>query len=294
MTVCPFAAWKPVRNHGGNMSRNIGLILHVQEGNNGLSGWFNNPASGASSTWWVGKNGALEQYVICEQKAWAQGAGNDSYNSVETEGRVAEPLTAAQEAKLAQLYAWGAKTFGWAWQTAEAAGQPGFGWHGMGGIGWGGHLGCPGDVRRPRRQPILDQARGIVPIPPQPVEKGAMDITRTPSGQGYYIVGSDGGVFTFGDAKFHGSLGATKLTAPIVDIAVRPQDDGYWLVGSDGGVFTFGAAPFQGSMGGKPLAAPVKGIDCTGDGQGYWLLGEDGGVFSFNAPFYGAATGDVK
>ena len=32
--VC-LAAWKPVVNHGGNMSCNLGLILHVQEGNNG-------------------------------------------------------------------------------------------------------------------------------------------------------------------------------------------------------------------------------------------------------------------
>ena len=29
----------------------------------------------------------------------------------------------------------------------------------------------------------------------------------TPSGAGYWMVGSDGGIFSFGDAKFHGSTG---------------------------------------------------------------------------------------
>jgi hypothetical protein len=276
------------------MSAHLGLVLHVQEGNNSPAGWFNNPSSGASSTWWVSKAGALEQYVDANVCAWAQGNGNSTYNSVETEGYHNEPLTAAQEAMLAELYTWGAQTYIWPFNVAEAPGQSGFGWHGMGGSAWGGHTDCPGDLRKPRRQPILDQARGIRPIGPQPIDKGAMDITRTASGNGYYIVASDGGVFSFGDAPFFGSMGDKHLNAPVVDMAVRPQGDGYWLAAADGGVFTFGSAPFCGSMGGKPMNSPVKGIECTEDGRGYWLLGEDGGVFSFNAPFYGAATGKVR
>ena len=160
MTVCPFATWKPVGNHGGPMSANLGLVLHVQEGNNGLAGWFNNPASDASSTWWVSKAGALEQYVDADVCAWAQGDGNSTYDSVETEGYHDEPLTAAQESTLARLYSWGATTYGWANALAEAPGQHGFGWHGMGGSDWGGHTGCPGDLRDARRGPILAVAFG--------------------------------------------------------------------------------------------------------------------------------------
>lgn len=79
------------------------------------------------------------------------------------------------------------------------------------------------------------------------LNKPACGIAATPSGDGYYIVAQDGGVFTYGDAVFHGSQGGKPMNAAVVGIAVRPQNDGYWLVGADGGVFSFGAAPFHGS-----------------------------------------------
>jgi hypothetical protein len=34
-------------------------------------------------------------------------------------------------------------------------------------------------------------------------------------GGGYWLVGGDGGVFSFGDARFFGSMGAIKLNGPI-------------------------------------------------------------------------------
>jgi hypothetical protein len=66
------------------------------------------------------------------------------------------------------------------------------------------------------------------------------------SSGGYWLVARDGGVFTFGDAQFFGSMGGQPLDAPITGIAARPQGDGYWLVARDGGVFSFGAAQFAG------------------------------------------------
>ena len=65
-------------------------------------------------------------------------------------------------------------------------------------------------------------------------------------------------VFTFGDAVFHGSLGAVRLAAPIVGIAGTANGGGYYLVGRDGGVFTFGDAVFHGSAGASHLAAPMS------------------------------------
>lgn len=140
------------------MSAQLGLVLHVQEGNNSLAGWFDNPSSGASSTFWVSKNGTLEQYVDADICAWAQGSGNSTYQSVETEGYHDEPLTDTQIDTLAQLYTWGNQTYGWPDLLAETPGQVGFGWHGMGGDSWGGHTACPGDLRKPQRTDILDLA----------------------------------------------------------------------------------------------------------------------------------------
>ena len=84
-------------------------------------------------------------------------------------------------------------------------------------------------------------------------------IAATADDKGYWLVGSDGGVFSFGDAAFYGSEGGTHLNAPIVGIASTPDGKGYWLVGSDGGVFSFGDAAFYGSQGGTHLNAPDRG-----------------------------------
>ncbi len=87
-------------------------------------------------------------------------------------------------------------------------------------------------------------------------------VAPSPSGivrQGYWLTASDGGVFSFGDANFYGSLAATKLNAPVVGITPTPDGKGYWLTASDGGVFSFGDANFYGSLAATKLNAPVVG-----------------------------------
>jgi len=44
-------------------------------------------------------------------------------------------------------------------------------------------------------------------------------MAATPSGNGYWLVASDGGIFSFGDAGFFGSAGAMTLSQPIVGMA---------------------------------------------------------------------------
>jgi hypothetical protein len=61
------------------------------------------------------------------------------------------------------------------------------------------------------------------------------------------MVASDGGIFSFGDAKFYGSTGDIVLNKPIVGMAASPTGKGYWMVASDGGIFSFGASQFLGS-----------------------------------------------
>jgi len=112
-----------------------------------------------------------------------------------------------------------------------------------------------------------------------------------PDGSGYWLVGADGGVFTFGQVGFFGSSGAVHLNAPIVGMAATPDGEGYWQVASDGGVFAFGDALFYGSTGGIHLNKPIVAMTSTPDGRGYWLVAADGGVFAFgDASFYGSAV----
>ena len=74
-------------------------------------------------------------------------------------------------------------------------------------------------------------------------------MAATPDGGGYWLVASDGGIFTFGDARFFGSMGCTPLNQPIVGMAATPDGGGYWLVASDGGIFAFGDARLLGLHG---------------------------------------------
>ena len=120
----------------------------------------------------------------------------------------------------------------------------------------------------------------------------AAGIASTPTGRGYWVAGSDGGVLTYGDAGYYGSAGGVHLASPVVGMTASPDGRGYWLVASDGGVLTYGDAGFFGSAGGLPLAAPVVGAAATPDGRGYWLVASDGGVFTFgDARYYGSAGG---
>ncbi len=47
-------------------------------------------------------------------------------------------------------------------------------------------------------------------------------MTATVDGNGYWLVASDGGIFSYGDAQFYGSTGAIHLNKPIVGMAPTP------------------------------------------------------------------------
>jgi hypothetical protein len=86
---------------------------------------------------------------------------------------------------------------------------------------------------------------------------------QDPSGNGYWLAASDGGVFTFGDAQFFGSMGGHHLNSHIVGISATPDGKGYWLVAADGGIFSFGDAGFFGSTGNIHLNQPIVGMAST-------------------------------
>jgi hypothetical protein len=85
-------------------------------------------------------------------------------------------------------------------------------------------------------------------------------LASSPSGKGFLVTSSNGGVMGCGDAVPFGGPVTENLNAPVVGIAATPDGKGYWLAAADGGVFSFGDAPFEGSMAGKPLRAAIVGI----------------------------------
>ena len=116
-------------------------------------------------------------------------------------------------------------------------------------------------------------------------------VAAAASEDGYWMVAADGGIFAFGDAQFHGSMGGTPLNQPINGMAATPSGDGYWLVASDGGIFAFGDARFFGSTGSIDLVSPIVGMAATPTGDGFWLVAADGGVFTLgDATFHGSAA----
>ena len=131
------------------------------------------------------------------------------------------------------------------------------------------------------------------PTPPAPA----------PPAYGYWLVGSDGGIFTFGSAQFYGSTGSIKLQRPVVGISPTANKAGYWLVASDGGIFAFGNAGYYGSIPGVGLSpagsglphsldAPIVAMVPSSDGGGYFMVASDGGVFAFgDARFAGSCPG---
>src|SRR5207237_5246197 len=82
-------------------------------------------------------------------------------------------------------------------------------------------------------------------MPAAPTAQAATGSARAAAANGYWMVASDGGVFSFGDAKFYGSTGNIRLNQPIVGMAASPTGAGYWFVATDGGVFAFGDAKFH-------------------------------------------------
>ncbi len=126
----------------------------------------------------------------------------------------------------------------------------------------------------------------------------------TPDGLGYWEVGSDGGVLTFGDAGYFGSPGqldpsqppggsnAITLAAPVVGIAPTPDGFGYYEVAQDGGIFSFGDALFLGSRGAYPYEPSMVAMAVSPDGLGYWEIAADGAVFTYgDAGFFGSMGG---
>ena len=148
---------------------------------------------------------------------------------------------------------------------------------------WSGATGLRNGGARAMYMAAVSFGAGGVPI--------LTPANMVPDEKGYWLAASDGGIFSFGNAPFLGSMGGIALRAPVVGVAPTLDHGGYWDVAADGGIFSFGDARFAGSMGGHPLAAPVVAMAPDPATGGYWEVAADGGIFSFGAPFFGSMGG---
>lgn len=107
MARYPGATWRPISmKHlsGRKITRYDRCNLHTQAGNGSLYDYFNAPGR-ASSHFWVGKRGQVEQYVDTIYEAEADLQGNSTTVSIETEGSL-EAWTPAQLAAIIKLVDW--------------------------------------------------------------------------------------------------------------------------------------------------------------------------------------------
>ncbi|MCX4663361.1 peptidoglycan-binding protein [Streptomyces uncialis] len=165
------AEWRPISiNHtrGGQISVR-GVVIHIMAGTlAGTDSWFRNPKAKASSHFGTGKGGRLYQWVDTADRAWAQGAGNRDWLSIENEGKGGDKLTDTQIDRCAEILAWAHKRYGVPLAVATSPSGRGLGWHGMGGKAWGSHPDCPGTRIIAQLPTIVERARVLVGEKPKP------------------------------------------------------------------------------------------------------------------------------
>jgi hypothetical protein len=155
-------------------------------------------------------------------------------------------------------------------------------------------------------------------------------IAGTADGLGYVEVASDGRVYQFGNASYHGSaklksgqravgiaatadgrgywvllntgrverfgdaqgMGGVRGVTDAVAIAATPDGMGYYVARANGKVACFGDALCLRGEAGQHVASPIVGITADPAAPGYWLVGASGAVYAFGqARGHGNAAG---
>jgi N-acetylmuramoyl-L-alanine amidase-like protein len=302
--------WKPSPNYSGGRSRNQLVIVHTSEGATtevSLANFLASPQAAVSYQVCFDDStdpNTITECVQPQNKAWAAMNANDwgVHGCLCTPGGASggwsRDVWMSKTTMLQKCASWIAEEcarYGIPVTKVDGAGINA-GAKGVCGHGDCSNAGAGGSHFDPGSNfpwdHVLALAGGAAPSPvppPTPPGLNAPMVTMGATRAGYHIFGGDGGVFTFGDAPFYGSLGGTTLNAPIVDACSRLDGSGYYMTAADGGVFSFGpGCPFLGSLGSTRLNAPIVSIMFDPDNTGYWLVAEDGGVFSFGAPFFGS------
>ncbi|MDQ3946872.1 MAG: phytase [Actinomycetota bacterium] len=124
--------------------------------------------------------------------------------------------------------------------------------------------------------------------PPAP----SSDPTSRPSG--YWMLGSAGRVYAFGDARPLGDPAVIRQPNRAVDLEPTSSGQGYWVIDAAGAVFAYGDAPYLGGVGAGTLAPgeEVTSMSAAPTGNGYWIFTTLGRVMRVgDAPHLGDMTG---
>ncbi|MCA1846806.1 MAG: phytase, partial [Actinobacteria bacterium] len=146
----------------------------------------------------------------------------------------------------------------------------------------------------------LDQAVDMTPVlstttttAPE-VTPTTSPVAQTPNRTGYWMVGTDGKVYGFGDAKPYGDA-ALSPGASAVDLEPTPSGNGYWIVDDQGHLYNKGDAKIFGGDVNRTLLRSteiITSISSTKSGNGYWVFTNLGRVIPFgDAIFHGDMTG---
>jgi myo-inositol-hexaphosphate 3-phosphohydrolase len=114
--------------------------------------------------------------------------------------------------------------------------------------------------------------------------------TQLPNRSGYWMIGTDGKVYAFGDAKRYGDASLSP-GAQAVDLEPTPSGNGYWIVDDQGHIYNKGDAKIFGGDVDRSLLSSteiITSISSTKSGNGYWVFTNLGRVVPFgDATFYG-------
>jgi sugar lactone lactonase YvrE len=131
----------------------------------------------------------------------------------------------------------------------------------------------------PRPAPSPGPASDPDPAPKDDPMQPRGNGTTAAGRSGYWMVGADGRVYPFGDARSYGDAPMPPdADAPFMEAAAdlepTPTGNGYWVVDSTGRVTARGDAADLGSVDRAHLVAgeAVTALSATPSGNGYWIF----------------------
>ena len=136
-----------------------------------------------------------------------------------------------------------------------------------------------------------------------------VDVKLTSSGNGLFMLASDGGIFTFGDAVFAGALPELPASQWAHETVVSlvpfnyPGANGYYIAAASGTGWTFGNIPQSRTviqdvrelLGANALAKPIVNLTAAPSAEAPWgflAVSSDGGIFTMQqGRFHGSLGG---
>ncbi len=122
--------------------------------------------------------------------------------------------------------------------------------------------------------------------PPPPITQGGTTTPPPvpPRRSGYWMLGSDGKVYAYGQAAHLGDPSAVlPADVKVVHLEPTPSGNGYWILDSRGGVYAFGDASAPGSVVVSQLkpGEKVTSLSATPSAKGYWVFTNRGRAMAF-------------